>query len=437
MIRVKDIITRINSSSISRRMGQGLVWSFTGTALAKFLTLLVGIICAHILQKEAYGEFSMVRSTINMFIVLGSAGLGVTSTKYIAEYREKQADKIPAVYAATNYFGLLMAIITAILILLGAPFIANNILHHPSIVLPVRVGAVLLFFSIINGVQNGALMGFENFKAIAINTLLGSVLESVLTVLGAYYFGVNGAILGFGMGFILIFVTNHLSINKNFSAIHIKKLSIKKLHLKDFSILYTYSLPAALSALLITPSFWLIRSILVRAEGFQELAVFEAADQWKVIILFVPTAFSQIVLPILSSLHKEKTTFVSTLKYNMLIVGFTALLLSIGVMLFGGFIMRLYGATYDNSVPVQILAISTIFSALANVLEMAVYSLGKMWQCFAINIVWALLMVGCSYYLCMRGEGANGLSMAVLISYVVSFLMFLVYTIIVVRKEVK
>jgi len=181
--------------------------------------------------------------------VLGSAGLGVTSTKYIAEYREKQADKIPAVYAATNYFGLLMAIITAILILLGAPFIANNILHHPSIVLPVRVGAVLLFFSIINGVQNGALMGFENFKAIAINTLLGSVLESVLTILGAYYFGVNGAILGFGMGFILIFVTNHLSINKNFSAIHIKKLSIKKLHLKDFSILYTYSLPAALSAL--------------------------------------------------------------------------------------------------------------------------------------------------------------------------------------------
>ena len=43
MITVKDIITRINSSSISRRMGQGLVWSFTGTALAKFLTLVVGI----------------------------------------------------------------------------------------------------------------------------------------------------------------------------------------------------------------------------------------------------------------------------------------------------------------------------------------------------------------------------------------------------------
>ncbi len=45
----------------------------------------------------------------------------------------------------------------------------------------------------------------NNTRQEILNTLLGSVLESVLTILGAYYFGVNGAILGFGMGFILIF----------------------------------------------------------------------------------------------------------------------------------------------------------------------------------------------------------------------------------------
>lgn len=48
--------------------------------------------------------------------------------------------------------------------------------------LSVRVGAVLLFFSIINGVQNGALIGFEDFKSVAVNTLLGSLLESALTI---------------------------------------------------------------------------------------------------------------------------------------------------------------------------------------------------------------------------------------------------------------
>lgn len=437
MFNIKEFLARVQTSSISRRMGNGLMWSFSGTAIAKLLTLIVGIVCAHILQKEAYGEFSMVRSTINMFIVLGSAGLGVTSTKYIAEYKERKSQKIPAVYAVTQVFGFIMALISALLILLCAPFIADNILHHPDIVLSVRVGAVLLFFSIINGVQNGALIGFEDFKSVAVNTLLGSLLESALTILGAYYFGVNGAILGFGIGFILIFITNHLAINKLFALFHLHKLSVKKLRSHDFSILYTYSLPAALSSLLITPSFWLIRSILVRSNGFRELAVFEVADQWKIIILFIPTAFSQIVLPILSSLQKSKSTFITTLKYNLLIVGISALVLSAGVLLFSGYIMKLYGSSYDNTLPLQILAISTILSALANVLEMAIYSLGKMWQCFMINIVWAVLMVGCSYLLCQREQGANGLSVAVLVSYIVSFFIFLGYTVFVVKKEVE
>lgn len=437
MFNIKEFLARVQTSSISRRMGNGLMWSFSGTAIAKLLTLIVGIVCAHILQKEAYGEFSMVRSTINMFIVLGSAGLGVTSTKYIAEYKERKSQKIPAVYAVTQVFGFIMALISALLILLCAPFIADNILHHPDIVLSVRVGAVLLFFSIINGVQNGALIGFEDFKSVAVNTLLGSLLESALTILGAYYFGVNGAILGFGIGFILIFITNHLAINKLFALFHLHKLSVKKLRSHDFSILYTYSLPAALSSLLITPSFWLIRSILVRSDGFRELAVFEVADQWKIIILFIPTAFSQIVLPILSSLQKSKSTFITTLKYNLLIVGISALVLSAGVLLFSGYIMKLYGSSYDNTLSLQILAISTIFSALANVLEMAIYSLGKMWQCFMINIVWAVLMVGCSYLLCQREQGANGLSVAVLVSYIVSFFIFLGYTVFVVKKEVE
>ena len=120
-----------------------------------------------------------------------------------------------------------------------------------------------------------------------------------------------------------------------------------------------------------------------------------------------------------------------------MIVGISALVLSAGVLLFSGYIMKLYGSSYDNTLPLQILAISTIFSALANVLEMAIYSLGKMWQCFMINIVWAVLMVGCSYILCQREQGANGLSVAVLVSYIVSLYIFLGYTVFVVKKEVE
>ena len=46
-------------------------------------------------------------------------------------------------------------------------------------------------------------------------------------------------------------------------------------------------------------------------------------------------------------------------------------------------------------------------------------------------------MVGCSYLLCQREQGANGLSVAVLVSYIVSFFIFLGYTVFVVKKEVE
>ena len=40
-------------------------------------------------------------------------------------------------------------------------------------------------------------------------------------------------------------------------------------------------------------------------DAFEELAIYEAAEQWRVIILFVPIAVGQIVLPILSSIVND------------------------------------------------------------------------------------------------------------------------------------
>lgn len=432
---------KLSTSDIVMRMTSSLIWSFSGTALAKLLTLLAGIICARILQKEAYGEFSMVRSTINMFIVFGTAGLGVTATKYISTYRKNHKKKIPLIYSVTKAFGMATAIITAVIMLATASLIATSILRQPYLTFSLRIGSVLLFFSILNAVQNGALMGFEDFRAIAVNTLKGSICEALFMTAGAYFYGVNGTILGFGIGFIAIFVTNRLSIRRQFKDLALTKVPFSQLRIQDFKIIYTYSLPAALSALLITPSFWIIRSLLVNADGFQELATFEAADQWKIIILFVPSAISQIVLPILSSLLKDKNTFTNTftttLKYNLLIVGAVSFIFSLCTICFSHQIMLLYGSAYTNITPLNILAFSTIFSALANVLEMAIYSVGCMWQCFYINCLWATSMITFAYIFISKGYGADGLSLAILISYIISFVIFSLYTIFILRKNNK
>ena len=83
---IQRVSPKVLSSDIGKRMAYGAFWSMTGTALGKFLVLVSGIVCARILGKEVFGEFGMIRSTIGLFIVLGSAGIGITATRFISLY---------------------------------------------------------------------------------------------------------------------------------------------------------------------------------------------------------------------------------------------------------------------------------------------------------------------------------------------------------------
>lgn len=410
-------------------MTNGIFWSFTGTSLAKAITLLSGILCAHILSKEDYGAFNMVKSTINMFVVLGAGGIGVTVTKYISEYKQHFRYKIPYIYHVVNRFGIVAGFLCTIFVISFSAIISKHILEEPALNFPLKVGSILLFFSILNGVQNGALSGFEDFKSIAKNTFIGSIFEFFFMLIGAYIWGVTGATLGFGIGFLAIYMTNNIDIKKNFKKLKLNfiRLNFRKSHANFIS---SYTFPATMSALLITPSFWIIRSMLVRANGFEELAIFEAADQWKVVILFIPTTISQIILPILSSIKGQKQTYTRTLVANIIIITIVASFLALILSIFSDKIMGLYGKTFIKTLPLKILAASTIFSAISNVLELSIYSLGKMWQCFIINIIWAVSLIFLTYEFLSYRLGAVGISYSICLSYIITCIIFSIYVLI-------
>lgn len=418
--RVRTFCLKIRNSNIGQRIVSGVFWSFTGTALAKFLILLAGMIVARILGKEEYGELGMIRSTVYMFVVLGTVGLGLTATKYISEFRDNFKERVGAIILMTVLFAMIMGICVTSLIILLAPYLSENTLNAPYLVNEVRWGGVLLFLAVINSVQNGILSGFESFKYIAINTFFSGLCEFVFVILGAYYYGVIGAILGSGCGFLILSCLNFISIRR----ILLKNdicMTNKKLSVKDLKILYKFSLPAAFSSFMVAPVFWYIRSLLVRYGGFGEMGVYEVADQWKIIILFVPVAVSQIVLPILSNAlgHNDKCSYWKVLKYNIYLNVSVAFALSVFVALCSRWILKLYGNGFTDTLPIIILAFSTVFTSFSNVVGMAISSRAKMWIGCGFNALWACVLVTLSYLFLNFGLGATGLALAVLISYVI------------------
>lgn len=426
--RIKELLNKIKASDIGSRIASGAFWSFTGTAAAKFLVLVSSIICAHILTKQEYGEFGMVRSTISMFVVFGTAGLGLTATKFISEYKEKHKERIASIYLLTNGFAIITGLIVTVLVLVLAPYLADNTLNAPHLVSSIRVGAILLFITIINGAQGGTLAGVEDFKAIAINTLIGSVAESAFMLLGAYYMGVLGAVLGYGVGFIALYVANYISIRKDLNKIGVMVV-ISSFNKKDLSLLYKFSLPAALCSIVVSPTIWIVKTFLAKESGFDELAIFEAADQWKIMILFIPTAVSQVVLPILSSIvGVDKSKFWKVLNLNLYLNSGIALVMAIVISCLSPFIMQLYGKAYVSDYWVLIiLAISTIFSSMANVIGLAISSRSKMWTGFLFNCLWALMVIGFARLFTNMEMGARGLALSFTISYAIHTVLQLIY----------
>lgn len=432
--QIYDIYNRVKDSDIGYRVATGAFWSFTGTALAKFIVLISSIICARILTQQEFGEFGLVRSTINMFVVVGAAGLGVTATKYISEYKKANLERVPSIYILTNGFAWITGIIVAFCVFISAKAISVNLLNTPLLETSIKVGSLLLFVTILNGAQSGTLSGFEDFKSIAINTFIGSIFESIFMLIGAYYYGVNGAVLGFGSGYIVLYICNLFSIKRHLRNFGID-IRFSLFNKKDLKLLYSYSLPAMLSSLVVAPTFWGIRTILAKDSGFAELALYEAADQWKIIILFIPSAISQIVLPILSSSGNSKN-FWKILKINILINGLVSFVLTSGIALFSPFIMKMYGDSYiGGEWTLILLAISTIFSSVSNVVGLSIYSRAKMWVGFLFNTIWAVLTLGFTYLFVSLNFGAMGVALAITLAYLLHTIYQYVYLYLIFRNH--
>ena len=419
---IQKMSQQVLTSDIGKRIAYGAFWSMTGTALGKFLVLVAGIICARILGKEIFGEFGMVRSTVGIFIVLGSAGIGITATRFISLYRATDQSHSYSIYRLSLLFAFCSGIILTVCLMPMAKTISEVILHSPHLSTAIQIAALILFASILNATLNGVLTGLEDFKSIAINTFIGSSIESILMVLGAWYYGLHGAIIGFGLGIVAQYIANHIAIRKDFKKYCITSTS--HIERKDYSLIYSYCIPATLSALTVAPAFFIIRAMVVRATGYGELAIFEAADQWKVIILFIPTAVSQIVLPILSS-TTDGEKFSKALLANITLIGVVSVVVAVIISILSPYIIPLYGSSFDNQTPLMLLAASTVFSSIANVIEMAVCSKEKMWQNFALNLVWATILIACAQD--NISKGATGIALAVLISYAIKCILFSLY----------
>ena len=415
----KQIADRVAKVPFVRRLARGAFWVLAGAIAARILRIPISIILARFMGPTKYGEFGIVSGSVDLFSTFAGFGLGLTATKYVAEFRHRDPLRAGRILAASTIIAAASGAAFAILLFAVAPELATRTLANPHLTVPLRIGALAMLFSAMNGAQMGALYGFEAFRIVAYLQAVLGVLDLPFMLAGYFVGGLNGVLWGMAcsrfsawllMGFALRSEARRHDVHIIFH--HWKH---------ELSVLWHFSLPAALGGVMVMPVNWICSTILVnQPNGYAAMGIFNAANQWNNLLLFLPAALGGGLLPILSDRMGEqdgrssKSILKVMMQLNVLIVVPCAIAMSIC----SPWIMRMYGSGYRGAWSTLIVVVWTAaVMAIINPVSDVIAASGRMWLGLLMNAGWAVIFISATLLL-VHG-GALGLASSRLIAYAV------------------
>lgn len=434
---VRDRAAGIQASALGHRLARGAFWSLVGVVISRALGVLASVLVARMLGREGFGELGVIQSTVGMFGTFAGFGLGLMATKYVAEFREKDAAKAGRILALSERIALLTGGLTAVVMIGLAPWLAAHTLAAPQLSRLLQIGTALLFFNALTGVQTGALAGFEAFKTIAWVNFLAGAAAFPLMVGGVYVAGLDGAVWGLVASTVLNWVLNQLALRRE-AALACVVITAQGC-MQEWPVLWRFSLPAFLSSLMMGPANWVCYTFIVNQRGgYGEMGVFNAANQWRSMILYLPSIFVGAALPILASLSDSRDAgqYRQVLHFSLLTCYAAALVPAIAIATLSRLIMSAYGATFAaGSTALVVLMVATVLNAGLHGIGQVYSSRGWMWWGAALNTVWSAVVIAATWLL--RGHGAVGLAGANVIAFALHTAIAVPFTFLVVLPRIR
>jgi O-antigen/teichoic acid export membrane protein len=410
-------IRALYASPLGRRLLATTFWSAVGESLSKGLLLVSMVMVARILGREGYGEFGIIRTTINMFAMVGGMGLGFTANRYVARFRD--TDKaysgqiIGSSYLVAAGFGLLVALG----VFAAADVLAREALGAPQLKTGLQIAAALLFLSSVSGAQAGILQGLEAYRRLAIGGLVQGTLGVGLFAAGAWYFGLNGALLAF-----LIYTASGVLIYHVLIRAEMRRQGIVASY-RDMEkirpIFWAFSVPAALMGVAVAPFKWLCETMLARSSGFQHLGVFHASMTIASIFLALVSTLNSPLISLTSNLQASGTG--ERMQYvNLYGSWYVFLVLAAPVVLFPQLPSLVFGpgfAAHDfHAVSLLLILYCGLLVYYQGVMRMVALH-GSLWFGLITNLCEGAALLITFYFL--RDRGVLGLGIAYICSYAV------------------
>jgi len=183
------------SDSVAMRFAVGAFWALVGAGVSRGLTLASAVLAGRLLGTTGFGEVGMIQSTQGLFGIVAGAGLGLAATKFVAEFRSVDPAKTGRCVTLATTIALISGTLMALVLLVLSGVMASGLLNAPHLTVALQVATGLVLFGTINGVQTGALVGFGDFRTLAVLNSIRGVCLCVFLIAGIELGGVLGGVM--------------------------------------------------------------------------------------------------------------------------------------------------------------------------------------------------------------------------------------------------
>jgi O-antigen/teichoic acid export membrane protein len=420
MINRRQYILKLKNSTLFKDS----LWALSANVIGQGLALIASICIARMLGKDIFGMYGLIRTSLLSVAAFSTFGLSYTATKFIAEYLNTYPNRLIAIIRNIMQITLTTSCLFAALIFVFSHQVADY-LECPEMFVSIRYLAVIVIFNSISTTQTSILAGFKRFKSVARISSINGIFLFVCSIGLTYYFGLNGALLAILFAQLFNCLQYYIEVKKTIKLLNIKSENTKYSVRKE---LLFFSLPMALQEMISPVFMWISPVIMVKFSNFGELGLYNAAQQWYAILLFIPSALRNVILSNVSANSDNPHTQFHILNRMLLFNLSVVCILALIVFFASGLIERTYGDTFSSMrVILNISVFTAVFVCLNNLFRQFFMAVNRVWGVLFIylssSITTILLFIAFSVLI---NDGKSGMYMA-LSSLIVQIIFCTIY----------
>lgn len=200
-----------------KHFSRALVWLTASEIIFNLAGYIIHASLGRLLGPEEYGRFGIIVTLTTMIIVLIGNGVPTAMSKFLAENFESHPGRVRGIKRTASIMQILIMLPASILFYLLAPFIASTLLRDASLTPLFQISAFIIPCFALASFYFYYYTGLHYFRLQAALKTLRAIARIIFIVGFAYLWGVEGAISGYIMAplavFVIAFLYDILKVN--------------------------------------------------------------------------------------------------------------------------------------------------------------------------------------------------------------------------------